>query len=412
MKILFVITKSNWGGAQRYVYDLATALPRENYEVVVAVGGQGLLAEKLKSTGIRIIGIPHLERNINFFKELFSTLYLWKIFRDERPDIIHLNSSKVGGLGALAAKALKLWDRWDRKGTERTEWNPRVIFTVHGWAFNERRNFIFQGVIYFLQWLTAFLSDKIIILSRHDYRQAIEMPLIKNEKFVLLPLGIKVPNFLPAETAKEFFQSKDDPRLRPASDGQAPLAGKIFRKKIIVGTITEFTKNKGLEYLIDGIEKLKAKYLPDRQAGYKLKTIIIGNGEDFEKIKKEIEDKKLQDDIILAGFVMGASKYLKAFDIFILPSLKEGLPYVVLEAMNAGLPIVASSVGGLTDLIENEKSGILIPPKNPGEIAKALDLLIKNKSMREKMGTRSLELATQKFSFDKMLSGTIDIYNK
>ena len=147
MKVLFVITKSNWGGAQRYVYDLATALLRENYEVAVAVGGQGLLAENLKMAGIRVVGIPHLERDVNFFKELFSTLYLWKIFKSEQPDIIHLNSSKVGGLGAIAARTLKLWDSWDRKGTGRAEWNPRIIFTVHGWGFNERREFIFQGVI-------------------------------------------------------------------------------------------------------------------------------------------------------------------------------------------------------------------------------------------------------------------------
>ncbi|KKT41600.1 MAG: Second mannosyl transferase [Candidatus Giovannonibacteria bacterium GW2011_GWA2_44_13b] len=388
MKVLFVITKSNWGGAQRYVYDMATSLPRENYEVAVAVGGQGLLAENLKLAGIRVVGIPHLERDINFLKELFSTIYLWKIFKDERPDIIHLNSSKVGGLGALAARALRLWDRWDRKGTDRALWEPRVIFTVHGWAFNERRNFIFQGVIYFLQWLTAFLSDRIIILSRHDYRQAIEMPLIENEKFALLPLGIKVPEFLTPDKAREFL--KIDPK-----------------QKNIIGTIAEFTKNKGLEYLLEGIERLKT---PDKKIN--CKVVIIGGGEDFEKMKKEIEDKKLQEDIILAGFVMGASKYLKAFDIFILPSLKEGLPYVVLEAMNAGLPIVASSVGGLTDLVENEKNGILIPPKNPDEIANSLSLLIKSKSMREKMGARSLELATQKFSFEKMLSGTIDIYSK
>ena len=392
-RVLYVITKSSWGGAQRYVYDLTTSLQRENYEVAVAVGGHGLLAENLKLAGVRIVGIPHLERDINFLKEMFSTIYLWKIFKDERPDIIHLNSSKVGGLGALAAKALKLWDRWDRKGTERTEWNPRVIFTVHGWAFNERRNFIFQGVIYFLQWFTAFLSDRIIILSRHDYRQAIEMPLIENEKFALLSLGIKMPEFLPAEKAREFLKID-------------------VKQKNIIGTIAEFTKNKGLEYLIGGIKKLKASAEDGSASGGKnFKTIIIGNGEDFEKIKKEIDDKKLQDDIILAGFVMGASKYLKAFDIFILPSLKEGLPYVILEAMNAGLPIVASSVGGLTDLIENEKNGILVPPKNPDEIAKALNLVIKSRATREKMGLRSLELATQKFSFDKMLSGTIDIYN-
>ncbi|MDP2669434.1 MAG: glycosyltransferase family 4 protein [bacterium] len=398
-KVLFVITKSNWGGAQRYVCDLAASLPKGEYDIAVALGGTGALAVKLKEAGVRVVGIPHLERDINFIKELLSTLYLWKIFLNEKPDVIHLNSSKIGGLGALVAYILRPWDNWDRKGTSRAVWKPKVIFTVHGWAFNERRNFIYQGIIYFLQWLTAFLSDNIIILSRHDYRQAVEMPLIDNEKFVLLPLGIKMPEFLSQKAAREFFQPKDN----------QPMAGKIGRKtKIIIGTIAEFTKNKGLEYLVESSEKMKK----NENAKLNFQTVIIGGGEHFEKIKKDIADKKLENEIILTGFIMDAAKYLKAFDIFILPSLKEGLPYVVLEAMNAGLPIVASSVGGLTDLIENEKNGILIPPKNSAEIAEALGELIHHPAKRKKYGEHSLELATQKFSFEKMLSGTIDIYNK
>ena len=160
--------------------------------------------------------------------------------------------------------------------------------------------------------------------------------------------------------------------------------------------------------MIDGIEKMKK----DENTKLSFQTVIIGGGEDFEKIKKDVADKKLENKIILTGFIMDASKYLKAFDIFILPSLKEGLPYVVLEAMNAGLPIVASSVGGLTDLIENEKNGILIPPKNAGEITEVLGELIHHPAKRKKYGEHSLELATQKFSFEKMLSGTIDIYNR
>ncbi|MDO8522670.1 MAG: glycosyltransferase family 4 protein, partial [bacterium] len=368
-KVLFVITKSNWGGAQRYVYDLAFSLPKEEYEIAVALGGHGALATKLKEDGIRVVGIPHLERDISFLKEMFSTLYLWKIFQSEKPDIIHLNSSKIGGLGALVAYILRLWDGWDRKGTERAAWNPKIIFTVHGWAFNERRNFIYQGIIYFLQWLTAFLADCIIILSRHDYRQAIEMPLIKNEKFILLPLGIKIPEFLPAEKAREFLKV----------DGAT---------KILAGTVAEFTKNKGLEYLVEAVHKLK------EEEKLKFNLIIIGSGEDFEKIKKEVIRLNLENEIILAGFVMDASKYLKAFDIFILPSLKEGLPYVVLEAMNAGLPIVASSVGGLTDLIENEGNGILVPPKSADQIADALYELIHHPATRKKYGEHSLVLVS------------------
>ncbi len=229
-KVLFVITKSNWGGAQRYVYDLAVSLPKEDFEISVALGGHGILATKLKEAGVRVIGIPHLERDISFVKELLSTLYLWKILRSERPQVIHLNSSKIGGLGALVAYTLKFWDLWDRKGTSRAAWKPKVIFTVHGWAFNERRNFIYQGIIYFLQWLTAFLSDNIIVISRHDYRQAVEMPLIENEKFVLLPLGIKIPDFLASENARKFL--KIDLKLKST---------------VVIGTVAEFTKKKGLE---------------------------------------------------------------------------------------------------------------------------------------------------------------------
>ncbi len=140
--------------------------------------------------------------------------------------------------------------------------------------------------------------------------------------------------------------------------------------------------------------------------------MIIGEGEDFEKIKNTIAEKKLGEELVLTGFVRDAAKYLKAFDIFILPSLKEGLPYVVLEAMNAGLPVVASSVGGLTDLIDNEKNGILIPPKRADEIAETLNELIRRPAARKKYGERSLALVSEKFSFDKMLSGTIDIYNR
>ncbi|MDO8523094.1 MAG: glycosyltransferase family 4 protein, partial [bacterium] len=178
------------------------------------------------------------------------------------------------------------------------------------------------------------------------------------------------------------------------------------KQKNIIGTIAEFTKNKGLEYLVEAIQKLK------EEGKLKFHLVIIGGGEDFEKIKQEVNRLDLENEILLAGFVMNAAKYLKAFDIFILPSLKEGLPYVVLEAMNAGLPIVASSVGGLTDLIENEKNGILIPPKNSDQIADALDELIHHPATRKKYGEHSLVLVSEKFSFEKMLLGTIDIYNR
>ena len=108
IKILYVITKSNWGGAQRYVYDIATSLDKEMFDAVVACGGNGPLAIKLREAGIRVITIPLLQRDINIIKEFLSLFALIKIFNREQPDIIHLNSTKIGGLGAVAALAAKL----------------------------------------------------------------------------------------------------------------------------------------------------------------------------------------------------------------------------------------------------------------------------------------------------------------
>src|SRR3989344_4800606 len=102
-KILFVITKSNWGGAQRYVYDIATNMPRDRFELVVAAGGDGVLIDKLKSAGIQTIAIRALDRDISIIKEILSFFSLLAIYRRERPSVIHANSSKAGGVAATAA---------------------------------------------------------------------------------------------------------------------------------------------------------------------------------------------------------------------------------------------------------------------------------------------------------------------
>ena len=107
MKIIYLITKSNWGGAQKYVYDLATGLERDKFEVKVVAGGRGVLIEELRKKGIETISLPPLQENTNFIKTVISLknaaalLRLAKIFWKEKPQIVHLNSSKIAGLGAV-----------------------------------------------------------------------------------------------------------------------------------------------------------------------------------------------------------------------------------------------------------------------------------------------------------------------
>ena len=302
-KILYVITKSNWGGAQRYVYDLATALPKDQFEVGVAFGEEGLLAKKLREARVALFPIEVLQRDVSISNDVKSFLELLRLFRTEKPDSVHLNSSKAAGVGALAARLAGV---------------PRIIFTAHGWPFWERRNPVSRGLIYFISWLTALLSHKIIVVSDYDLKVAQKMPGIAH-KTVRIYNGIDFHFPL----------------------GSGDVVRHSFPKGVrITGTIGELTKNKNQIALIEQAKNDPTMYVA-----------IVGDGEDRLYLKKKIEEYGLTARVKLFGF-MPASEVLRGFDVFVLPSIKEGLPYVLLEAKMVGLPVVASRVGGVGEILD------------------------------------------------------------
>ena len=301
--ILFVITKSNWGGAQRYVYDLATHLSPEQFEIGVVFGQPGLLAEKLAGTRIATHPILSLQRDVSMVADLKSFFELLRLFRAEKPDIVHLNSSKAAGVGALAARCAGV---------------PCIIFTAHGWPFLEQRNFFSRAVIYLFSWLTALLSHKIIVVSDYDLSVAKKMPFV-GHKTVRIYNGIDLHFLL----------------------GSGDAIRHSFPKGVrITGTVGELTKNKNQIKLIE-----QAKNNPQ------MYVAIVGDGEDRRYLLKKIEAYGLKDRVKLFGF-MPVHEVLRGFDVFALPSLKEGLPYVLLEAKAAGLPIVANRVGGVGEILD------------------------------------------------------------
>jgi len=147
MKIVYFITKSHWGGAAKYVFDLASGLDKNKCDVFVASGGQGALKEKVESRGLKYLEIPHFERKINLIGDILSLFevlaLLWKI----RPDIIHVNSSKAGVVCGVSGFLYKLSGQ-----------KLRMIFTAHGWAFNEDRSVLSKTIIKLLSWVTVVLS--------------------------------------------------------------------------------------------------------------------------------------------------------------------------------------------------------------------------------------------------------------
>ncbi len=324
-KILYVITKGNWGGAQRYVFDVATNLPREEFDVVVAMGDGSVLEEKLTKAGIRTIRLGKLREGRRAgpqASDLSSFFELISVFRRERPDIIHLNSSRAALLGALAARVYSLlWLRIKdkvRPNDGSVGRGLKIVFTVHGWPFLERRSLLARTAIWFASYLTALLSHVVIVVSEHDLKGAQRLPHIGG-KTVRIYNGI-APVVLGSPH-----------RVRSAFPNGAR----------ITGTIGELTRNKNHEALIEAARKD-----PD------MFVAIVGEGELRQKLEALIQKYGIGTRVKLFGF-LPAHEALRGFDVFAFPSLKEGLPYALLEAKAAGLPIVANRVGGVGEILDN-----------------------------------------------------------
>lgn len=376
-KILYLITKSNWGGAQRYVFDLAVAAKNHGFETAVAVGGDGPLITRLSEAGIRTIPIKALYRDINILNEFRVFFELIKLFRTERPDVIHLNSSKIGGLGGLAGRLTRV---------------PHIIFAGHGWAFNEERSPLSKTIILLAHWTTVFLSHVTIAVSKRTAEQIKKLPFI-SKKVRVVYNGISPVTFKSrAEAQAELIRLS--PKLEQAS--------REFPNALWIGTASELHKNKGLDYMIAAMESI-IRYSPNTF------FIVMGEGEERKNLEALIE-KSCSHNIFLLGNVPEARHYFKAFDIFTLTSRTEAFPYVILEAGLAALPTVASCVGGIPEVIEDMQSGILVKPYRPDDIAHSIQFLIEHPDKRREYSAALHETVKNKFSIERMIQATFALY--
>ncbi len=374
-KVLFVITKSNWGGAQRYVYDLVTGLPQESFEVSVLLGGSGALKEKLDKTYVRTISMPEMKRDIALVSDVRIFFKLIKLFRNERPNVVHLNSSKVGGLGALAARIAGV---------------PRIIFTAHGWAFNEERGYWAKSAITFLSWMTVLFSHHTITVSEYDGRQGKRMPLVGG-KISVIHNGVSNLKYKSKKSARE--------ELLPVSPDKEVLW---------VGTIAELHANKGIQYAIKAMAQLIRT--PGNKDLPPFLFVIVGEGEERTRLEALVAEETLESYVVFAGHKENAALLLSAFDMFILPSTKEGLPYVLLEAGQAKLPTISTNVGGISEIISDMNSGILVRPKHSRELAEGLSFLLEDKKKRAEFGANLQETIKESFSTEQMIASTQSLY--
>jgi len=376
-KILLVITKSNFGGAQKYILELAKGLKDKGLDVCVALGGDGILIDKSKQKNITVEQIKYLGRDISILDDLKTFFALIKIISKYKPDVVHLNSSKIGGLGTLAARILFV---------------PKIIFTIHGWAFNEDRSPLSKKIIGLLYFITIFLSHHSIAVSKGTKEQGVQIPFysIIKHKITVVRNGISTPDFFSREEAKKFIYQKIN----------IPL-----EEKIIIGQIAELHPIKSIETTIEAAKELIKKH-PN------LIFVIMGDGEERGKLRFLIDKYNLNNSVFLLGFVDNAAQYLKAFDVFCLTSKSEALALVLLEAGFASVPIVSSRVGGIPELITDKETGLLFESGNVEELKNKIEeLLSAPEEQIHLLVERFNKKIKSKFTIEHMVTKTLEVYN-
>lgn len=392
-RILFVITQSEFGGAQRFLYELTVRLNQEKYEILVA-GGNGknsVFFKKLSENNIKALPLNFLKREVSPFFDFLGTIELVKLINKFEPDYLYLNSSKAGVLGSIAGFKIKLLRPKKFK-------NLKIIYRLGGWAFNDPWPWWKKKIFILAERITAKFKNIIVVNNKSDYEQALRLKIKPEKELKLIHNGIDALkiDFLPKYEAKfELFKILSKKH------------GRIFQTDFLIGIIANFYPAKGLEYLIEAVKFLKLNFGLNLE---KIKFLIIGDGELKESLESRIKNYGLEKEIILLGRIPEAHKYMKAFDIFTLPSVKEGFPWVILDAMAAKLPIIATSVGALPEIIENGKNGILVEPKNPQKLAEAIKYLIENERTRDEFSIQTHQTVLFKFPIEKMVNQIEELF--
>ncbi|MBI4992183.1 MAG: glycosyltransferase family 4 protein [Candidatus Harrisonbacteria bacterium] len=374
-KILYVITKSDVGGAQKYIADLGSNLDKNKFEPKILYGGKDIkwLSNKVWPWTF-------------FLNDWLAIWELAKVYQKEKPDIIHLNSSKTGVLGSLAAWLYALTLR-----PTTYDLRPKVVFTAHGWVFNPT-NYLSLLVRWFyilLHKFAALFQNKIICVSEYDYQLALRYGIAPRAKLITVHNGID-PNmkFLNKETARKEIITK----LKTQSS-------KLKTDSPWIGSIGRLVKEKNYETLVKAATLVPNAYF-----------FIIGSGPKSEELKVKSEKLKVNERLFFVEPGGEDYKYLKALDIFVMSSIKEGLPYILLEAMAAELPVVVTEAGGIPEIIKNHENGLMVAQKNPQQLASAIRGLLDNQSVATELKKTAKEAVREKFSLEKMISKTESVY--
>jgi len=367
MKILYIATAAEFGGVSRHILWLAEYLISQGHQVGFVTAPEPRLLKQAQQLGVELFPNPYFVRPVQLHNDVRALWPVFQAIRKFNPDLVSAHSTKAGYAARLACAILR----------------KPVIFTAHGWAFTEGRSMWKRRLLALAERLAAKVTAKIICVSEHDRQLALKFKVAPPEKLTVIHNGIDPRPFegVGGFSVRKEFSLTDYPVLT--------MVGRLAPPKDF------FTLLKAFKRVED-----------------KAKLLIVGGGELYSEIQRFVREKGLNGRVILTGEREDIPEILTASDIFVLATNWEGLPRSIIEAMMVGLPVVATEVGGVPELVENEVTGFLIPPRDPDALAEVLQRLIADSELRRRMGQAGREKALKEFTLRRMIKETERVYIK
>jgi glycosyltransferase involved in cell wall biosynthesis len=376
IKILHIITRMEEGGAPRVLLDLLARLDRDRFSQTLAAGRAPEGTELMplaRSLPIEIRQIRRLTRPIAPIGDIAALACLINLIRNERFDIIHAHTSKAGFLGRLAARIA---------GTR------RVIYSPHGDIFSGYFPGYQTAVYRLAERAAAPWCERIVTLTDAGAREYLIRGIGTRRQFVTIPNGVSADSLSGAAdrrgVRKEFGIGTDD---------------------FVIACVGRLVRIKGNDVLAAAAPRILAG-----ACGRDIRFLVVGDGPELEALKSLTERLGVRNRFSFPGFRKDVGRLLSGADLLVMPSRNEGLGMSILEAMAMSLPVVASRVGGIPEVVTDGVTGLLVSPEDPDDLARACVGLMKDADGARRMGQAGRRVVTERFSIERFIDNTARLY--
>ena len=365
-RVLHLITSLELGGAQQNTLYCTANHDRGLFDVELIAGAGGQLDDEARAiTDARVQIVPWLRHQIDPLRDLEALVRLRSHMAANDIDVVHTHSSKAGILGRLAAHLAGV---------------PFVVHTVHGWSFNDTQSRTRRRAYVEMERLAAGFTNRIVVVSSRNREKGLIMGIGRPDRDAVVHSGIDVDAFRQPET---------DRRAVRRSLGYGP-------DQVVVGTVACLKPQKAP---LDFVRAAAEAYSRDER----LRFFIAGDGPLRPAVEAEITRLGLGGIVQLLGWRRDVVDLYHAMDVFLLTSIFEGLPRSVLQAMAAGVPVVATDVDGTPEVVRNRQTGLLIPPARPEAAARALLEVVRDAELRDTCIDQAGVLLTRDFEIRQMV---------